>query len=123
MTCPVRQIRAILTVPHDVDPFAGELVEAELTRNAGTRHSGILSYAGGVTGIRLMALTDIDAVAAAQARAFFDDPLQVWALPDATTRLELLTTMFVCQHVAQYQRTENFLHQAGDVLWITAPHR
>ena len=29
-----------------------------------------------------------------QARAFFDDPLQAWAIPDATVRLALLELMF-----------------------------
>lgn len=40
---------------------------------------------------------DVDAVAAANARAFFDDPLQVWALPDASTRLDKLEQMFALQ--------------------------
>lgn len=44
--------------------------------------------------IRRLETADSDAVGAMQARAFFDDPLQAWALPDATTRLGLLETMF-----------------------------
>lgn len=40
---------------------------------------------------------DVDAVAAANARAFYDDPLQVWALPDDTTRLAKLEAMFALQ--------------------------
>lgn len=37
---------------------------------------------------------DADVLAAAHARAFFDDPLQVWALPDESTRLAVLERMF-----------------------------
>jgi len=44
--------------------------------------------------IRKMTLDDCDVVAAVQARAFFDDPLQVWALPDASTRLATLERIF-----------------------------
>ena len=45
-------------------------------------------------GIRKMTVDDCPAVAAVQARAFFDDPLQVWALPDASTRLSILEQVF-----------------------------
>src|SRR5262245_11781520 len=41
-----------------------------------------------------MTLDDCAAIARVQARAFYDDPLQVWALPDATTRLEILERVF-----------------------------
>ena len=41
-----------------------------------------------------MTVDDCPAVASAQARAFFDDPLQVWALPDASTRLSILEQVF-----------------------------
>jgi len=44
--------------------------------------------------IRLLTQADVPQVAAASARAFYDDPLQVWALPDGETRLELLTRIF-----------------------------
>ena len=44
-----------------------------------------------------MTAGDVDAVAAASARAFHDDPLQVWALPDAATRLQKLESMFALQ--------------------------
>jgi GNAT superfamily N-acetyltransferase len=47
--------------------------------------------------IRLATIDDAAALGATQARAFFDDPLQVWALPDASTRLGLLETMFAAQ--------------------------
>src|SRR5207253_625043 len=45
-------------------------------------------------GIRKMTLDDCAAVARAQARAFYDDPLQVWALPDASSRLSILEQVF-----------------------------
>jgi GNAT superfamily N-acetyltransferase len=41
-----------------------------------------------------MTVDDCPAVAKAQARAFFDDPLQTWALPDASTRLSILEQVF-----------------------------
>jgi GNAT superfamily N-acetyltransferase len=45
-------------------------------------------------GIRRMTVDDCDVVAAAMARAFFDDPLQMWALPDASTRGAILEQVF-----------------------------
>ena len=51
--------------------------------------------ASGVTHrIRKMTVDDCPQVARVQARAFFDDPLQVWALPDASTRLSILEEVF-----------------------------
>jgi ribosomal protein S18 acetylase RimI-like enzyme len=47
--------------------------------------------------IRKMTEDDVDAVAASSARAFYDDPLQVWALPDDATRLGKLEAMFALQ--------------------------
>ena len=44
--------------------------------------------------IRKMTVDDCPAIARVQARAFFDDPLQVWALPDASTRLSILELVF-----------------------------
>jgi ribosomal protein S18 acetylase RimI-like enzyme len=44
--------------------------------------------------IRKMTLADCPAIARVQARAFFDDPLQSWALPDASTRLSILEYVF-----------------------------
>jgi GNAT superfamily N-acetyltransferase len=44
--------------------------------------------------IRALRADDVSPLAAAQARAFFDDPLQVWALPDASTRVDVLTRLF-----------------------------
>jgi len=45
-------------------------------------------------GIRKMTVDDCPAVSRAMARAFFDDPLQTWALPDSTTRLSILEQVF-----------------------------
>jgi ribosomal protein S18 acetylase RimI-like enzyme len=45
-------------------------------------------------GIRKMAVDDCPAIAGVMARAFFDDPLQRWALPDASTRLSILEQVF-----------------------------
>jgi ribosomal protein S18 acetylase RimI-like enzyme len=44
--------------------------------------------------IRKMTLDDCAVIARVQARAFFDDPLQSWALPDASTRLATLERVF-----------------------------
>ena len=41
-----------------------------------------------------MTIDDCPRVAKAQARAFYEDPLQVWALPDASTRLSILEQVF-----------------------------
>src|SRR4029079_7488818 len=45
-------------------------------------------------GIRKMTVDDCPAVAKAQARAFYDDPLQAWALPDGSKRLAILERVF-----------------------------
>ena len=47
--------------------------------------------------VRLATLDDVDVLAASQARAFYDDPLQVWALPDDATRLAILEAIFHAQ--------------------------
>jgi GNAT superfamily N-acetyltransferase len=44
--------------------------------------------------IRALRADDVVPLAATQARAFYDDPLQVWALPDDSTRLDVLTRLF-----------------------------
>ena len=44
--------------------------------------------------IRKMTVDDCPVVARVQARAFFDDPLQAWALPDSTSRLAILEQVF-----------------------------
>ena len=41
-----------------------------------------------------MTVEDCPVVSRVMARAFFDDPLQVWALPDPTTRLSILEQVF-----------------------------
>jgi ribosomal protein S18 acetylase RimI-like enzyme len=52
--------------------------------------------------IRVMTLDDVAPVAEGLARAFYDDPLQEWALPDGTTRLEQLERIFalLARHVS-----------------------
>jgi len=50
--------------------------------------------AGTGLGIRKMTVDDCAVVAGSMARAFFDDPLQVWALPDASTRMAILEQVF-----------------------------
>ncbi len=44
--------------------------------------------------IRRAVVGDSERIAGAQARAFFDDPLQSWAIPDSQVRLGLLEEMF-----------------------------
>ncbi|MGH8976832.1 MAG: GNAT family N-acetyltransferase [Acidimicrobiia bacterium] len=44
-----------------------------------------------------MSADDVEDIAGVMARAFWDDPLQVWAFPDATTRLAKLDAMFAMQ--------------------------
>jgi GNAT superfamily N-acetyltransferase len=44
--------------------------------------------------IRAVRADDVVPLAAAEARAFFDDPLQAWVFPDASTRLGILRRMF-----------------------------
>jgi ribosomal protein S18 acetylase RimI-like enzyme len=47
--------------------------------------------------IRKMIAADVDVIAQVMARAFYDDPLQVWVFPDAVTRLDRLDRMFAMQ--------------------------
>src|SRR5687768_7486292 len=44
--------------------------------------------------VRSMTSSDIDGAAAALARAFYDDPLTVWLLPDDEKRMRQFFTMF-----------------------------
>lgn len=46
---------------------------------------------------RLLTLADIDVLADVHARAFYDDPLQVWAFPDDGIRLDVLRRLFALQ--------------------------
>jgi GNAT superfamily N-acetyltransferase len=65
---------------------------------------------------------DVDAVAAASARAFYDDPLQVWALPNDTTRLQQLETMFALQtRVAALPLDECYTDDSCSVACFWAP--
>jgi GNAT superfamily N-acetyltransferase len=69
-----------------------------------------------------MTEADVDAVAAASARAFFDDPLQVWALPDDSTRLGKLETMFALQtRVASLPLGECYTDASRSVACFWAP--
>lgn len=53
-----------------------------------------MPYRARVISIRRMVLADVEAVSRAQARAFVDDPLQVWTYPDDATRADRLEQMF-----------------------------
>jgi GNAT superfamily N-acetyltransferase len=65
---------------------------------------------------------DVDAVAAASARAFYDDPLQVWALPDGATRLQKLESMFALQtRVASLPLDECYTDDSCSVACFWAP--
>jgi GNAT superfamily N-acetyltransferase len=65
---------------------------------------------------------DVDAVAAASARAFYDDPLQVWALPDDTTRLKQLEMMFALQtRIAALPLGECYTDDSCSVACFWAP--
>jgi GNAT superfamily N-acetyltransferase len=44
--------------------------------------------------IRALRADDVVPLAMTQARAFYEDPLQVWTLPDPSTRLQVLTQLF-----------------------------
>ncbi len=69
-----------------------------------------------------MTLADIEPVAAASARAFYDDPLQVWALPDGATRLEKLEKMFALQtRVASLPLGECYTDDTCSVACFWAP--
>jgi ribosomal protein S18 acetylase RimI-like enzyme len=73
----------------DAHPVARQWVEAQL---AG--HRAILPYRARVHTIRVMTLDDVEVIGTVQARAFVDDPLQMWAIPDDGARLGLLEQMF-----------------------------
>ena len=64
-----------------------------------------------VHAIRRMTLDDVDVVGAVQARAFFDDPLQVWAIPDDGIRLALLQEMFTVLGRAVHVPNGDALHR------------
>ncbi|MCU1429259.1 MAG: acetyltransferase [Actinomycetia bacterium] len=67
---------------------------------------------------------DIPSVAAVSARAFFDDPLQAWALPDDSTRLAKLEAMFTLQtRVASLPVGECYTDESCSVACFWAPPR
>jgi ribosomal protein S18 acetylase RimI-like enzyme len=71
--------------------------------------------------IRSMTHDDVPAVSAAQARAFYDDPLQVWTFPDDATRLGVLEEMFlVALPVLSLRHGECYVDPTGAVaaLWV-----
>ena len=82
----------------DVHPLARERIEAEVAQ--GFRHPAILARMTAAPvrhEIRQMTAADVDVIAAVMARAFFDDPLQVWLFPDGASRLDTLQRMFALQ--------------------------
>ena len=72
--------------------------------------------------IRTLRADDVVPVAAAQARAFYDDPLQVWALPDGSTRLDVLTRLFELMiRVASLPLGESYTDDTRSVAALWAP--
>jgi GNAT superfamily N-acetyltransferase len=72
--------------------------------------------------IRALRADDVVLVAAAQARAFYDDPLQVWALPDASTRLDVLTRLFEMMiRVVSLPLGESYTDDSRSVAALWAP--
>jgi GNAT superfamily N-acetyltransferase len=72
--------------------------------------------------IRALRADDVAAVAAAQARAFFDDPLQTWALPDESTRLGILNTLFAMMiRVVSVPLGESYTDESRSVAALWAP--
>jgi ribosomal protein S18 acetylase RimI-like enzyme len=71
--------------------------------------------------IRKMTVADCPEVARVQARAFFDDPLQVWALPDASTRLSILEQVFeLLSRYSSVPRGESYTDEslATAAFWV-----
>ncbi len=72
-------------------------------------------------GIRKMTVEDCPTVARAMARAFFDDPLQVWALPDNSTRLSILDQVFeLLSRYSSVPRDESYTDAslASAAFWV-----
>jgi len=68
-----------------------------------------------------MTVDDCPAVAKAQARAFFDDPLQSWALPDASTRLSILEQVFaLMSRYSSLPRGESYVDESRSTaaFWV-----
>jgi len=71
--------------------------------------------------IRKMTVDDCPVVAKAQARAFFDDPLQSWALPDASTRLSILEQVFaLMSRYSSLPRGESYVDESRSTaaFWV-----
>jgi GNAT superfamily N-acetyltransferase len=72
--------------------------------------------------IRAVRADDVVPLAAAQARAFYDDPLQVWALPDESTRLDVLTRLFELMiRVVSVPLGESYTDDSRSVAALWAP--
>ena len=72
--------------------------------------------------IRAVRADDVVPLAAVEARAFYDDPLQVWALPDATTRLDVLRRLFELMiRVASLPLGESYTDESRSVAALWAP--
>jgi len=72
--------------------------------------------------IRAVRADDVVPLAAAQARAFYDDPLQVWALPDASIRLDVLTRLFELMiRVVSVPLGESYTDDSRSVAALWAP--
>jgi len=91
-TTGIGKIRTSLAVAHDVDPLPREWIEAQLALRA-VMPQYFAAWAFGHE-IRVMNHADVKPAAAALARAFADDPLQVWAIPDEARRVPLLEACF-----------------------------
>jgi GNAT superfamily N-acetyltransferase len=74
--------------------------------------------------IRALRDDDVVPVAAAQARAFYDDPLQVWALPDDSTRLDVLRRLFELMiRVVSVPLGESYTDDSRSVAALWSPPR
>ena len=72
--------------------------------------------------IRAARPDDVPFLAASQARAFYDDPLQVWALPDESTRLDVLTRLFALMiREASLPLGESYTDDTRSVAALWAP--
>jgi GNAT superfamily N-acetyltransferase len=72
--------------------------------------------------IRTVRADDVVPLAAGQARAFYDDPLQVWALPDDSTRLNVLTRLFELMiRVVSVPLGEAYTDESRSVAALWAP--
>jgi len=67
-----------------------------------------------------MVIDDVPTVSAALARAFFDDPLQTWLLPDDATRLDILRRLFALQSRGSVPDGNSFTDESRSVaaFWL-----